>query len=351
MPESMGGVQVSEKETPVDADRTIFWVQVNMGMKVLADCAPISVWPALLKDLYGGDVGQAALAAATMSSCCGVIELILNPLVGVFSDAFGRKFFFYLGPLANGVLAVLQVKFNTSIPMAWAQRIISQSMSTIAGTTVSTASLSDVASGSKLSVAAGKVGSWAGLGVIAGPMLAGFGNYFFPGHEIASGYLVRAGCSGVMLLVLAFGLKETHPRSKRRPVSLQGVNPLAFLRLFTLSKSLCRLGLSLGLSSMCEGKMTNDVVMMLLREQGRYSPTAVPPPCPSRPSLWLAWPATVYPPAAPGRAQVSRFLVGWGICCYCSGQYLVRPLLKRLTPRVFTGAANLRRRTHSRMQL
>ena len=59
-----GGVQVSENETPVDAGRTIFWVQVNMGLKVLADCAPISVWPALLKDLYGGDVGKAALAAA-----------------------------------------------------------------------------------------------------------------------------------------------------------------------------------------------------------------------------------------------------------------------------------------------
>ena len=47
-----------------------------------------------------------------MSSCCGVIELALNPLVGTFSDAFGRKVFFYLGPLANGVLAVLQVRYQ-----------------------------------------------------------------------------------------------------------------------------------------------------------------------------------------------------------------------------------------------
>ena len=87
--------------TEAQSERAVGSVMVYMALKVMADTATTSVWPLLLRDAYGGDVVAATTAAATMSSACGVAELLINPMVGKLSDRFGRKAFFYLGPAAN----------------------------------------------------------------------------------------------------------------------------------------------------------------------------------------------------------------------------------------------------------
>ena len=145
---------------------TILSVQVFMGVKVLADVAPIAVWPVLLNELYGGNIAKAATAAVTMSSACGVIgptrgsavqfqiptaqlssqlalhpsgfhndhyqrvgkrsqncldfivcgppvastELLVNPMFGKLTDRFGRKIFCARRPNCN--LQLLRIQWR-----------------------------------------------------------------------------------------------------------------------------------------------------------------------------------------------------------------------------------------------
>jgi DHA1 family tetracycline resistance protein-like MFS transporter len=284
-------------------------VVIYMALKVIQDTTTTSVWPLLLKDLYGGDVALATTAAATMSSLCGVVELFVNPIVGNLSDAFGRKAFFFLGPVANVVLSVLQIRFQTSIPMAFAQRVICQSLSTVSGSTIGSAVLSDVVSGNKYSEALGKLASFAGVGVIIGPLLSGALMTRFPEHQhVAVAFGVRVAVSASTVAYLALCLPETLPKSKRRPFSLAGVNPFGFLKLFTTGSATFRkLCVACGCCSMVEGKMTTDTVMVLLRENVGFSSN-----------------------------QVTSYLTSWGVACFFSGQVLVKQLIKVLGPRGFT---------------
>ena len=119
------------------------------------------------------------------------------------------------------------MRYQRSIPVAYLQRIASQTLSTVSGSTIGTATLSDVSSGDKLTAALGQLGSWAGLGVIIGPLISGtLGRFFAAERQIAVGFGVRAAIAGATLVFLALRLDETLPKSKRRPFNLSSVNPL-----------------------------------------------------------------------------------------------------------------------------
>lgn len=87
------------------------------------------MWPLLLKDLYGGNLALAAAAAATTSSICGMVELLVTPAVGNLSDRFGRRAFFMIGPFVNVLVSLLQIRYQRSVPVAFVQRIVGQSLS------------------------------------------------------------------------------------------------------------------------------------------------------------------------------------------------------------------------------
>ena len=83
-----------------------------------------------------------------------------------------------------------------------------------------------------------------------------------------------------------------------------------FLALFRSGGTLSTLAAANGIASMCEGKMTTDTVMVLLRENVGFNP-----------------------------AQVTNYLTGWGVACYISGRYLVARVIKLTGPRRFTDFA------------
>lgn len=294
------------------SDRAVGAVMVYMALKVMADTTTTAVWPLLLLETYGGDVARATTAAATMSSLCGVAELLINPMVGRLSDALGRKPFFYLGPLANCLTSLLQIAYPHSVAACYLQRVASQTLSTVSGSTIGTATLADVASGDKLTGALGALGSWAGLGVIIGPLISGtltrvFGSRLNP---VTVAFGARAVVSGSTVLFLALRLQETLPVAKRRPFTLGGVNPLGFLRLFRGSAPLRRLALANGLASMCEGKMTSDTNIAYIRNEVGF-----------------------------GADQITAYLTSWGVACFCSGKYLVKAVVRAVGPRVYTDIA------------
>jgi DHA1 family tetracycline resistance protein-like MFS transporter len=301
----------SRSADDAQADRAMRAVMIYMALKVTADCATTSVWPLLLRDTLHGNIVLATTTAATMSSACGLAEVLMNPVVGKLSDRFGRKAFFFLGPLANCITSLLQIRYRRSIGICYLQRICSQTLSTVSGSTIGTATLADIVSGDRLTGALGQVGSWAGLGVIIGPLISG-GLTILVGveNQIVVGYCVRAAVSGATVIFLALRLDETLPVEKRRPFALSGVNPFGFLKLFRGSGTLRRLVMAHGFSCMCEGKMTSDTCM-----------------------AWLMGPVALQP------SGVTAYLTGWGVACYASGAHLVHFFLDTIGPRRFTDLA------------
>ena len=125
-PSEEGGSPASDELSPVQRERAIGAVLSYMVLKVSMDCSTISVWPLLLKNLYGGNVALAAAAAATTSSICGLGELLITPAVGKLSDRYGRRAFFLIGPLANVAVSLLQIRFQVSVSLS---RCLSVSLS------------------------------------------------------------------------------------------------------------------------------------------------------------------------------------------------------------------------------
>ena len=298
----------------VQRERALSTVTLFMALKVVQDCTTIATWPQLLKKLYGGNVALAATAAATTSSLCGVAELVVSPLVGTLSDQFGRRAFFFIGPVANVVVSLLQIRFQQSIPVAFLQRVASQSLSTVSGSTLCLAAISDCASGDQLSSALGSLGSFTGLGVIVGPLLTTvIMRPFAESRHVAVSFAVRAAVSAFAVLYIAVRMPETLPLSKRRPARLSTANPLNFLRLFAgggvggSRRTLRRLCAAIGIASLMEGKMTNDTVMLTLRENVGFSSN-----------------------------MVNTYLSLWGAACFASGRWFVKFLIKYFGPRRFT---------------
>ena len=300
--------------SPAQKERAIGAVLGYMVLKVSMDCSTIAVWPLLLKGLYGGNVALAAAAAATTSSLCGLGELLLTPAVGKLSDRFGRRTFFLIGPIANVAVSLLQIRFQNSIPVAYMQRVVGQTLSTISGTTICTATLSDVASGDRLSTALGSFASSIGVGVAGAPLLAGLIMKGFPVEQHATvGYALRAAISASAAIFIAARMPETLPQSKRRPFRLRDASPFGFLRLFFgqgSTPTLRRLCGAIGVGSLMEGKMTSDILMLTLREN-------------------VGWASTM----------INNYLAAFGVLTFFSGRYLVRFLLGILGPRRFTDVA------------
>jgi hypothetical protein len=146
------------------------------------------------------------------------------------------------------------------------------------------ASLSDLAQGKQLSVANSVLWACAGLGVILGPILEGAVRVRFPslryngsgrslraayhvepvmchaqvlsrGFAIRYSYLLAAAISAVQVGYQATMVDETHTASERKTFSVDGINPLGFLQLFTrrTPTTLKKLVLVASLQSFLEG--------------------------------------------------------------------------------------------------
>ena len=51
-----------------------------------------------------GDTGVAAPLIAATSSASGMIEFLLNPVLGKLADRYGRKMVYFIGPVVSGVV-------------------------------------------------------------------------------------------------------------------------------------------------------------------------------------------------------------------------------------------------------
>ena len=152
--------------------------------------------------------GATPLMIGFISAAYPLGQFIGAPLVGRFSDRFGRKPLL-LFSIAGTFLSLLMLGFARSIPVIMISRFLDGL--TGGNITVAQAYISDVTDEKSRAKGMGMIGAAFGLGFILGPASGGFLSQW--GYAVPA--FVSAGLSFLNLLMISILLPESLPKEKR----------------------------------------------------------------------------------------------------------------------------------------
>ena len=183
----------------------------------------IPVMPELLREIGGGDLGNAAIWGGVLSTVFAAMQFLVGPTLGSLSDRYGRR------PVLLISLVVIAVDF---VVMGLAHSIwllvITRIVGGIAAATQSTAAafIADISTPENRSANFGILGATFGVGFVLGPLLGGLLGEF--GFRVP--FFAAAGLATFNLILGYFVLPETVTDKIRRPFDPARSNPLGALR-------------------------------------------------------------------------------------------------------------------------
>jgi DHA1 family tetracycline resistance protein-like MFS transporter len=186
----------------------------------------IPIMPALLKQFTGGDTAQAAEWNTLFAVCGGAMSFFAGPILGLFSDRFGRRPVLLVSLFGLG-FDFLFMAFAPSLMWLLAGRLISGATSGAFST--ANAYVADVTEPQNRARAFGWMGSAFSFGFLAGPAIGGLlGGHF----GLRAPFIAAAVLTLVNVLYGAFVLPESLPRERRADSFVWArANPLGSLTL------------------------------------------------------------------------------------------------------------------------
>lgn len=183
----------------------------------------IPVMPALILDIEGGTLANAAIWGGILSSSFAVMQFLCGPLLGNLSDRYGRR------PVLLVSLFVMSIDYvimalTHSIWVLLFARIIGG----ITGATQATAAafMADTNPPEKRGAGFGMVSAALGLGFVLGPVIGGLLGDLGP----RAPFYAAACLAGANFIFGLIVLPETVTPEKRRTFSLARANPFGALR-------------------------------------------------------------------------------------------------------------------------
>lgn len=196
----------------------IYFIVANVAIDAMGIGLIMPVMPDLLREVDGGNLGDAAIWGGILATTFAVMQFLFGPVVGSLSDRFGRK------PILVGSLLIMAFDY---VLMALAGTVwlllIGRIIGGITASTHATAAayIADVSEPQEKAANFGLIGAGFGIGFVLGPVIGG----------LLAEFGTRAPFWAAAVLALAnaaFGwwvLKETVTDATRRAFSWKRANP------------------------------------------------------------------------------------------------------------------------------
>ncbi|TDR47698.1 DHA1 family tetracycline resistance protein-like MFS transporter [Tahibacter aquaticus] len=205
--------------TPVRQAALVF-IFVTVLIDVLSFGIIIPVLPQLIKQMAGGDTGDAAHWVGLLGTVFAVVQFVFNPIQGALSDRFGRRPVVLISNLGLGLDFVLMALVQT-LPWLLLARVISGMTS--ASFSTANAYIADVTPPDKRAGAFGMIGAAFGIGFVLGPALGGLLGEI----DLRLPFWVAAGMALLNFCYGFFVLPESLPKERRTPrIDWRRANPV-----------------------------------------------------------------------------------------------------------------------------
>jgi len=226
-------LSISFPKTARSADWILFWLSTAVGVTMVGLGI---IWP--LIPVYSVDMGAGGIQVGLIIAAFNVARGGANPIVGRFSDRWGRKPFIATGLILYGFLSILYVLAN-SVETLIGVRLI-HGTATVLVTPVAMALVAEIAPKDWLGLYIGTLQMAMMLGVGAGPVLGGVIRDLFGLHAafFTMGGLALLTFLGVLFSIPGQRQLETHHSEKadRKPlrniIRNRIVQALFLIRLF-----------------------------------------------------------------------------------------------------------------------
>ena len=217
-------------------------------LSVFCFCTTLASRPVMIAKIMGNPA-MASSTLARLTASGAISEFIFSPVFGKLMDKYGRKPFL-VGSLLTSAAAYGMLFLNIDSLTCFLLEAITRKAADTVYFNAMRASLTDVVRGPELTVSASRIATWAGVGVMCGPiftqriMLPLLGG---SADMLKYAMLFNVGVLGVAALWIAAKLQEPLPKDQRRPMDWVAANPLSFIRMLTKTRSMFLLMLTSGL--------------------------------------------------------------------------------------------------------
>ncbi|MCO4823790.1 MAG: TCR/Tet family MFS transporter [Amylibacter sp.] len=189
--------------------RAVYFILLTVMIDAIGIGLIMPVMPALLLDLGGSTLANAAIWGGILSTVFALMQFLFGPLVGNLSDRFGRR---------KVLLVSLSVMAADYVVMGFAQSMwllfVARIVGGITAANHSTASavIADVSPPDERGANFGLLGAAFGIGFILGPVIGGIAAEWGP----RAPFFVAAVLAGAIALFGLFALDETVSEENRR---------------------------------------------------------------------------------------------------------------------------------------
>ena len=243
---------------------------------------------------HGNDEQTSAFLLVTMAF--GVANFIGSPILGSLSDRFGRRPVLLIG-FAGLALSFFVTAMASALWMLVVVRLFSGAMQ--ANVAIANAYVADITPPEDRARRFGQLGAMFGIGFILGPVIGGL----LGDHDVHWPFFAAGSMAVLNWCYGFFVLPESLPRERRSPFDWKKANPVTALRGLAALKGVGPLVAVIALSSLAQFMLHNTWVL--------YT------------KFRFGW----------GPLQVSWSLLAVGIVSVLSQGVLLKPLLKRFSPR------------------
>ena len=203
--------------------RALAFILLTMGLDALGIGLLIPVLPKLILELTGEGLTRAAVYSGWLTATFAAVQLMAGPILGAFSDRFGRRPVLLLSLTAFGCSYFL-MGFAPSL--LWL--FIAQVLTGLFGATPATAGafIADVTQPEERTAHFGMLQAAFGTGLIIGPALGGL----LVGYGTRVPFFVAAALSLLTVLYGTWALPESLRAGLRRELSWHRAHPVGAMR-------------------------------------------------------------------------------------------------------------------------